>query len=1380
MMYFFCDIDGLEPQEAGRNFGPVIDDPENKYRVTSIHSVNDSNPKAVAVADGEVIIVPTLIWDEELETYHESENEVNLILKPSNQPIEERLPGIKYYLYKGISRSSLIEGATIASEFNNELTKSIWESQRKRNLEFDISKGFLEGTTNDDSNPPLSNSLLKEIGDALPIGFIDFSTKIYRFFFKDLEGSAEINQVSAGWHIGDFVTDGDIGFEIITDGVGQIVTFKEAQIKETIISVTPMPLVPSQAEKFSHWNEKEKVLSYLDPCAFFGSFSSTALGLFKNAVEEIYESGFEIYEDVLRGKFENKNKIYVDIRNELEYSYNYFKNYSGFDALNNCIYFEGDDSKNDPLDHESFAAADFNNFGGYNWPIFVIEPSNLAAAEITENVLLQFAFPRMDNPNPFFVVIQGQLENDKFQGIFNRRKVNSKTLHFPLNGNITERVSLLTPNYSLDDTIEPISCYIRVKFLKEISQTLPAQSTTPLQSLPPKTSIISYYDLDNLFTPFEMILPWGDLTPEDELNTQSSWIYYNENYTDVMRTSAQTFIGNSGIAKDANGEITLFTFSKQAIKNFSTQSTKTFSLVGQKRKSNEEKFISWFSRENNLKLNRIQIPILGDPATDPYIDTLANIDREELESFQKYTIDEFSFISISAEDFKTLEDIVNGITFDYLNSNPPHKPFLDGYKVHLGLEFQPVSSDPFVNRLSSDSESPDYNKLYNTYEFVLRGYAYAILPGGGTDFENIEVKEVKTGVNYYRLHRQLTLERLEAISGSENSILMKGKGYTCVSEGSTALIPFPDGKFPDNPIEIKKIICKIYIYRHDGVSPQQFYEYMDYCRANIQQVWNTTSNNGLVTLFNPDPSHDISNEPSLMKPDKNRWIRPYIVDASSVEIREASSSQFDILHQDEVLFFLQLGDGREYIQEDKRIGIFYYEPALGTGQPYFERAPNVPAHEFGHILNLNDRYSSIALVDGSGPNQKLIPQGRFEIVSGIRAVPQDLILAPSIYLPPDIDDDFTQRYNWLHNLMSTLQNVTIPGRPPRFNIEIKEEPTFKAFHYFLSPVLGEGNTEPALSEDVNWLLYDKITVFITPSQFETIISHGDINERPNEYLYLKKLLNNKFFKGSFVSHHLGIIYSDDPNGGFSEEGNFKTYQKFQENLDDGKEALYLANNNFNDYDHRMSERAKKYPGSHPAKIAPMNDITLRNQIDGYFSFGNDSYESSLDVVIGGHQEESDLLREKAKQIFEYVVGAGNTLPAPANGASPNSPIVQIWEVIKQLQADLEALGGNQYSYTFTTDEYSNLGDANEYARAVWNVVSSNNVDRNSPNPPDTRFSQLGVGLRPLGDAHFVLASQAQYKNIQKHNGIRPPQEYLIIFPVYTNREVVFNVWGILI
>lgn len=129
-----------------------------------------------------------------------------------------------------------------------------------------------------------------------------------------------------GMHIGDFDPSGDFGIIVIFEKIGFQPTFKLARELDSLLEFTALGASPTNAEIFQRKHKKEDVLAFIDAAAFFGAFFNSGLNVYEvGSFSE--KSGDALYNDVT-SKFLNKNKLYIDIRNEYDDSFNYYENYN--------------------------------------------------------------------------------------------------------------------------------------------------------------------------------------------------------------------------------------------------------------------------------------------------------------------------------------------------------------------------------------------------------------------------------------------------------------------------------------------------------------------------------------------------------------------------------------------------------------------------------------------------------------------------------------------------------------------------------------------------------------------------------------------------------------------------------------------------------------------------------------------------------------------------------------------------------------------------------------------------------------------------------------------------------------------------------------------
>jgi hypothetical protein len=307
--YFFTDPSLLDAQLPAQAFGPAGTSAGNdEFRITDLHTSSSTGVPAIAICDGVLC------------AQEDDQGGLTLILKPSETPPFES-PVVSYFSYKGVAKTSLLNGDQILDESAanaTDFTKGIaveWKKQNANNLTgsraalgLDRDASFLHGA------------------GASQVHIFTGNDPIDRLFSYPHK-TVQLPTVSAGDVIGSFQSS--IGFEVVLKRLGYKPNLGFARSADNKISVTSLPATNNGApwladdyDFFSHWHEKEQVLAYMDPSAFFGSFVQAKL--YKKAGNNSSRiKGSDIYQEILQ-KFANRNIAWLDLRNNYSYSYNLF------------------------------------------------------------------------------------------------------------------------------------------------------------------------------------------------------------------------------------------------------------------------------------------------------------------------------------------------------------------------------------------------------------------------------------------------------------------------------------------------------------------------------------------------------------------------------------------------------------------------------------------------------------------------------------------------------------------------------------------------------------------------------------------------------------------------------------------------------------------------------------------------------------------------------------------------------------------------------------------------------------------------------------------------------------------------------------------------
>lgn len=658
--HFFTDIDSLGSQSAADAFGPVSGASDTQFLVTSIHRPAASEaPNAYAVCDGLLLAQDA------------GNDRLNLVLKPIQQP-PFAFPKIKFFIYRGIQKSSLVDGSDVAPETNNDLTKSIWQSQKARNAS--------AGTSD---NAP---------AEALGLD-ISGSGSIEQVFYRE-DVSYQLPLVRSGWSLGELDPAG-FGFEIMVEAIGFDPELPIARTAKNVITVTPLPASPTQAQEFEYWHDKEAILTYIDPCAFFGAFYSHTLKV-KHADASVTKAKKnEVYDEALKGAhlpaagdgvFFNRNRTYLDIRNEYNHSLNYFKNYGAYSNTTiNCAF-------------DASAAMTARNYYASTWPLMFVDNGDLPAGNTsaTKNVV-RIALPdgAGDNPFPTLYISAGYLNN-----LYPREpKGNAKLIDLTPSAGFTEEVALAIPNRDGLSTTTTISSYIKLKYFKRFD---PEAASPPASS---ETVIRAANYLDQLFACVDVSTPHG-------VYSARSTIQEDEAFVDARAVLNSTFLQNIGRA-ESTLNVTLFAFAT-IIRNAESDALhRGFSLSGKAKKPESEFLRDLQSEYPNLLLGRRDLHI--GTATVSILEYATA--SEPSPQFTEPNPANLWALVLTASEFESIHALTNDTT-----------KFSPRFRVYVGVRDKASAID--------DQQLP-----YTTFELVLRGYKL--------NAASYEITEERTLVTHY-------------------------------------------------------------------------------------------------------------------------------------------------------------------------------------------------------------------------------------------------------------------------------------------------------------------------------------------------------------------------------------------------------------------------------------------------------------------------------------------------------------------------------------------------------------------------------------------------------------------------------------------------------
>jgi hypothetical protein len=285
-MHFFIDHTKLTAQSNTDGYGPDPADPTLIYNVTSRFQLAEA-AKAFACEAG-LLVVQQSVVDSSL---------VNLIVKPTGVAA---LADVAYYVYRGVLKESLIAaGCVLQATGTNELLTRIWDG-----MPADTSCGTLgydQGQT------------IPDTADIESI-FDGSHATVKPVFVKEAE-----------W-IGSFGAAFRIGFEVLLNTQRFPLTLGYVRAERQFVNATGLTGMDLRIRR-------EQILGFADPAAFFGlhleqrvAYSEYGPGKVVKKTTKSPGSNF-IYTKLLQ-RFATRNRVYLDIRSEKGYSYNFYGNYA--------------------------------------------------------------------------------------------------------------------------------------------------------------------------------------------------------------------------------------------------------------------------------------------------------------------------------------------------------------------------------------------------------------------------------------------------------------------------------------------------------------------------------------------------------------------------------------------------------------------------------------------------------------------------------------------------------------------------------------------------------------------------------------------------------------------------------------------------------------------------------------------------------------------------------------------------------------------------------------------------------------------------------------------------------------------------------------------
>lgn len=510
-IFFFTDPGLLAPQMSGQAFGPVD---ATHYRVTDLHtraSAATQRPPAIAMCDGMVC------------AQYDAAGTLSLILKPSQAPPFD-FPPISYIIYKGIAPASLLDGTHL--DLDHDYADSLVRKAKKI--------WRLPANGRSPSSVPDETALGLHLTDLTFIPVVDRprfadDAPIDNLFYLG-DPTLQLPPVKAGDWLGAFPGPSDpqgsgtFGIEIVIERLGHRPKIGLARKVENQVKAPSLGSGPSA--EFLQRHEKEAILGFIDPCAFWGSFGARPV-----KVRTTTEGGVEsklAWDDLLLGRFANLHRTYLDIRNEHGHSLDYYRDCGRTILLD----LDGNDLAQ--------SAVDYYGAAGSDWPLLHLEPAALPAA-LGDFVEARVALPNTADSLPLVYLSTGYVVERNGAGKLRIAPAKGQAQFF---GGLREIGGYLEPALIALPVVQDGGvARLRASYtrLHHFKRSLPGASATaaPVGLAPPRTG-----PLQNLFP-----LPGSQVFPR-ELGRTLVKTFADRVYVEWPSDGSPGFVARPGFARD--------------------------------------------------------------------------------------------------------------------------------------------------------------------------------------------------------------------------------------------------------------------------------------------------------------------------------------------------------------------------------------------------------------------------------------------------------------------------------------------------------------------------------------------------------------------------------------------------------------------------------------------------------------------------------------------------------------------------------------------------------------------------------------------------------------------------------------------------------------
>jgi hypothetical protein len=616
-IFTFTDFDQLPVQSGTNNYGPVSAALTTEYRTWSAFTGIQSGTilKAYAVTNGEFFI----------QEVTGNPNVVNLILKPDTQP-DNKIGHVRYFVYRGLSRSSFLQpsGEVLLNGSGlSDLLTRMWQVRTSLDTESTIPDVIKR-----------SDLGLDETGTATPTP----GTTLV----QDIFDTYVFQKLSPGMHIGDFYTAGDYGFEIIVDGPNYNPILNDLKVLDHKVVIAYVAGQPTFAngneEDIKTKLDREKILSFIDPVAYFGLLAYGKIELKKSSGNTTISSDAAQINTEILIKFATKTKIYVDIRNDLNNSLNFYGSYSDNSISTKVAKLLFKDTSNVYINKEYHTSG---------WPIMILNTSDFNS-NTSDFIKAEFQLPTGDNNLPSLFLSGASFYSDglNYKDIF---KVLTSTSGY------SDKIEISVGNISSSSTVLPFA--IKMAYTRRYDvdnlQSIPSILTRPWKD--------DYIDNLLVINEVEIVPVVGDTTFQNTVK----WETKNDlRYIGWTSLKGFDFTIKSGLAKDKFGVVFFAFLSGASESNNVTNSAKTNSELNLSR--NAKKNLSFYLA-NNEDLNYLKLYKRVVPTSSGNIDMIqvSSVTNSISVDILEKSGDNLFSVAISSSDYTSL---VGGLNNYLVNS----------------------------------------------------------------------------------------------------------------------------------------------------------------------------------------------------------------------------------------------------------------------------------------------------------------------------------------------------------------------------------------------------------------------------------------------------------------------------------------------------------------------------------------------------------------------------------------------------------------------------------------------------------------------------------------------------------------------------------------